>query len=143
MVINHRCQQVVCRADRMEVTGEMQVDVFHRNNLCVSAAGCTALNAEYRAKGWLTKRYHNVLSKLLHSVSQTYGGRGLSFSCRSRVDRCYQNQFSVLFICLLQEIVIDLRFVLSVLLQVFLVNARFLRDFGNRLHGTFLCNFDV
>ena len=98
VVVDHCCQQVVCCADRMEVAGEMKVDILHRHNLCVSAACCSALYTEYRSKGRLTKRYHNVLAKLLHTVCKTYGRRSLSFSCRSRVDRCYQDQLAVLFI---------------------------------------------
>ena len=79
----------------MEVTSEVQVDILHRNDLCISAACCSALYAEYRSEGRLTKRYHNIFTKLLHTICQTYRRRRLSFSCRSRVDRRYENQLSV------------------------------------------------
>ena len=100
MVVDHSCQQVVCCADRMEVTGEVKVDVFHRNNLCISAACSAALYTKYRSQGWLTECYHNVFAKLLHTICQTYGCGGLSFSCRSRVDGGNKDQLAVLFVCL-------------------------------------------
>ena len=50
MVVDHCCKQVVCCTDCVEIACEMEVDVFHRYYLCVSAACCTALNAEYRSK---------------------------------------------------------------------------------------------
>ena len=39
---------------------------------------------------------NNLLTDLAHTICQTYGCGGLSFSCRSRVDSSYKNQFSVL-----------------------------------------------
>ena len=95
MVVDHCCKKVICCADRMEVTGKVQVDILHRNNLCISAACCSALYAEYRSEGRLTKRYHNIFTKLLHTICQTYRCGRLSFSCRSWVDRRYENQLSV------------------------------------------------
>ena len=80
---------------RMEITGKVKIDILHRNYLCVSAAGRSAFYTEYRSKGRLTKRYHNLLAKLLHTICKTYGSSSLSFSCRSRIDSRYQNQFPV------------------------------------------------
>ena len=96
VVVDHRCQQVVCRADRVEVTCKVKVDVLHRDYLCVSSACSSALYAEYRSEGRLTQRYHNLLADLCETVCQTYGGRGLSFACRRRVDRRYKDQLAVL-----------------------------------------------
>ena len=50
VVVDHGCQQVVCCTDRMEVTCEVKVDIFHRNYLSISAAGCSAFYTEYRSK---------------------------------------------------------------------------------------------
>ena len=100
VVVDHCCQQVVCRADRMEITGEVKVDIFHRNNLCISAACCSAFYSEYRSEGRLTKSYHYFLAKLLHSICQTYGSSGFSFSCGCRVDSGNQDQLAILALCL-------------------------------------------
>ena len=143
VVVNHRCQQVVRCADCVEVAGEVKVDILHRNYLCVSAACCSALYAEYRSQGRLTKGYHNLFANLLHTVCQAYGCGSLSFSCRSRVDSSYQNQLAVFSRFLLQQIVVNFCFVLSVLLQIFVVDTCLCRDVSNRQHLCFLCDFDV
>ena len=49
VVVDHGCQQVVSCADGMEVTGKVQVNIFHRNYLCVSAAGCSTFYTEDRS----------------------------------------------------------------------------------------------
>jgi hypothetical protein len=50
MIVEHRRQQRVRGRDRVEITREVQVDVFHRNDLRVTAAGRTALDAEDRSE---------------------------------------------------------------------------------------------
>ena len=50
VVVHHRRQQVVGDADSMKVTGEMQVDVFHRQDLRVTAASSAAFHAKARAQ---------------------------------------------------------------------------------------------
>ena len=51
MVVEHGSQEVIGSADCVEVTGEMQVDVFHRDDLGITAAGSAALDAEDRTEG--------------------------------------------------------------------------------------------
>ena len=79
----------------MEVTGEVQVYILHGYNLCVAAAGCSALYAEDRSQGRLTKSYHNLLAKLLKSVRKAYRSRSLSLAGRGGVDSGYKNQLSI------------------------------------------------
>ena len=50
MVVQQRSQQVVGQRDGIEVTREMQVDVFHRHDLGVSAARSASLHTEHRAE---------------------------------------------------------------------------------------------
>ena len=50
MVVEHGGEQVVRRADGVKVAGEVQVDVLHRHDLRVAAAGRAALASEYRAE---------------------------------------------------------------------------------------------
>ena len=143
MVVDHGCQQVVGCSYGMEVTGEMKVDILHGNYLRVSAACCSALNAEYRSKGRLTEGYTYFFAQFAQSVCQTYGGSGLSFTCRCGVDGGNQNQFSIRFVSLLQHVVVDFSLVITVLLQIFCINASLCSDLGNRGHGSFLCDFNV
>jgi hypothetical protein len=46
VVVDQRRQQVVRRPDGMEVAGEMEVDVLHRHDLGIAAAGRAAFHAE-------------------------------------------------------------------------------------------------
>ena len=49
VVVDHRGEQVVRRRDGVEVAGEVQVELLHRQDLAVAAAGGAALDAERRA----------------------------------------------------------------------------------------------
>ena len=115
MVVDHCCKKVVCCADCMEVTCKMKVDIFHRNNLCIAAACCAAF----------------------------YTCSCFSLACRCRVDSCNKDQLAVLFVGFFQKIVVDFCFVLSVLLQIFVINTCFCSDLSNWFHFAFLCDFDV
>ena len=144
MVIEHRSQQVVGSADGVEVAGEVQVDVLHGDDLCVAAAGSTALDAEHGAQRGLTQSDHDVLAQLAHTVSQTHGGSGLAFACGGGVDGGDENQLAVGLVShVLQDLIVNLGLVLAVLLQILLVYTGGLGHFGDRLHYGFLCDFDV
>jgi hypothetical protein len=52
-VVEHRREQRVRRRDRVEVTGEVEVDVVHRQHLRVAAARRAALHAEDRTEARL------------------------------------------------------------------------------------------
>ncbi len=58
MIVDHRGEQIVGRADGMEVAGEMQVDLVHRHDLGVAAAGRAAFHAEARAEARLAQADH-------------------------------------------------------------------------------------
>ena len=62
VIVDERRQQVVSQRDRGEVAGEMQVDVFHRHDLRVAAAGGAALHAEHRAERGLAQADQRLLA---------------------------------------------------------------------------------
>ena len=62
VVVDQRGQQVVGERDRGEVAGEVQVDVLHRHDLRVAAAGRAALHAEHRAQRRLAQADHRPLA---------------------------------------------------------------------------------
>ena len=53
VVVDHRREQIVGGADGVEIAGEMEVDVLHRHDLRVAAAGRAALHAEAGAEARL------------------------------------------------------------------------------------------
>ena len=46
--IDRRGHQIVRRRNRVDVAGQVQVEVFHRDDLRIAAARCAALDAERR-----------------------------------------------------------------------------------------------
>jgi len=50
MVVDEGGAKVVRGSDGVNVTGQMQVDVLHRNHLRVSATGGASVDAEHRAE---------------------------------------------------------------------------------------------
>ena len=67
--VEHRRQQVVGGADRVDVAGEVEVEVLHRHHLCHAAAGGAALDAEHRAE----RRLAQAGDRLLADVAETLG----------------------------------------------------------------------
>src|SRR5215510_6432972 len=74
VVVDHGSEQVVRRRDRVEVTGEVEVDVLHRNDLSIAAAGRAALHTERRPEARLAQAQHGLLADVIERVSETDGG---------------------------------------------------------------------
>ena len=142
-VIYHSCKEVVCRADGVHITGKVKVDILHGNDLRIAAACCTALYTEHGAHRRLAKSSHRVFAQSGKRIDQTDGRGGFSLTGRCRIDGGYKNQFSVGSVHVIHEFVRNFCLVLSVALQVLFGNSGFLRNLGNRLHDTFLCNLNV
>ena len=143
VVVEHGCQQVVGRPDGMEVTGKMQVDVLHGHHLSIPAAGCSALDAEYRPQGRLAQRDGHVLSDAPESIAQADGRGGLSLACRRRGDRGHQDQLSVLFRPGLEHSRVDLGLVAPIGLYIGFLDVGLRSDLLNGLHLTRLSNFNI
>ena len=144
MVVQDGAQQVVCRADGVKVAGEMQVDVLHRHDLCIAAAGSAALDAEYRTQGRLAQSDDGFFANLLHRLSKTDGCGGLAFTRRSRVDSGDQDQFAVrLVFQTFGKVVRKLCLVVTVRFQLLRTDTERTGYFGDGLHSTLLGDFDV
>ncbi len=98
MVIDHSTQEVVCAGDGVEVSGKVEIDVFHRDNLRVSSAGSSAFDAEYGTEGWFAKCNDCLFTDLGHRLTKTDCCRGLTLAGRRRIDGRDQDQFAVWFI---------------------------------------------
>ena len=92
--VEHRREQVVGRADRVDVAGEVQVEVLHRHDLGHAAAGGAALDAEHRARataragtppGACRSRRGPASGR---PASSSCPRRPWSASCRSRTRAC-------------------------------------------------------
>ena len=144
VVVEHRGEQVVGRADGVHVAREVEVDVLHRDDLSVAAAGGAALDAEDRAEGGLAQSDHALLADVAEAVAEADGRRRLAFAGRGRRDGRDEDELAVgLIFQLVEDVEVDFRLVVAVLLEVLLVNAGRLGDFSDVGKLCSLGNFDV
>jgi hypothetical protein len=130
VIVQQGRNQIVRSRYGVEVAGEMKVDIFHRDNLRVSAAGCSAFYAEARSERGFANGGDGILSDFVQSHGQTDIDRGFSFPCGRGIDRCNQNEFAVFFVFLAgQNIQRYFYFVLTVLFEIFLFQTQFFSDF--------------
>ena len=94
VVVDQRGEQVVRGGDRGEVAGEVQVDVGHRHDLAVAAAGRAALHPEHRAHRRLAQAGHRLLAQPVQRVGEADGGGGLALAGRRRRERRHQHQLA-------------------------------------------------
>ena len=144
VIVEHGREQVVGRADGVEVAREVQVDVLHRHHLGVTAAGRAALDAEDRAERGLAQGDHDVLADLSHAVGQADRRRRLAFARGRGRDRRDEDQLAVGALAVAQQVhVVDLGLVAAVELQILFIDPRSLRHLGDELHGRSLGDLDV
>ena len=94
-VVEHRREQRVRARDRVEVAGEMEVDVLHRNHLRISAARRAALHAEHRPQTRLAHAQHRVRSHAPQRLRQADAHGALALAGRRRTDRRDQHEPSL------------------------------------------------
>ena len=136
VVVQHGGQQVVGRADGVEIAGEVQIDVFHGHDLGVAAAGRAALDAEDGPERRLAQRHHHVLADLAQAVGQADRGRRLAFAGGRGRDGRDQHELAVGTLAVFEEIdVVDLGLGAAVELQILPVDPRAARHFLDRKHG--------
>jgi len=95
VIVDHRGEQVVRRCDGVEIAGEMQVDVLHRNDLRKTAAGRPALHAEAGTEAGFAQREQRVAADAVHAVGETDRHRGLALAGRRRRDRGDEDQLAI------------------------------------------------
>ena len=67
----------------MKIAGEMKIDVFHGDNLCIAAASRAALNTHDWSLGGLTQGNDGLLAQLIQGVGKAdeHGGLALAGRC--------------------------------------------------------------
>ena len=83
VVVDHRGEQVVGRGDRVEVAGEVEIDLLHRRHLRPAAAGGASLHAEARPKARLAQADHRPPAQRVQRVAETDGGGRLALARRA------------------------------------------------------------
>ncbi len=113
VVVDHRREQIVRRGDGVEISGEMEIDVLHRHDLRITAAGCAALGAETWPERRFAQAQHRFLADPVERIGQPDRGGRLAFTRRCRVDRGDQDQLT-LFSRRRDAGQVDLRFEMAV-----------------------------
>ena len=143
VVVEHGGQQVVGRADGVEVAGEVEIDVLHGHYLGVAAARRAALDAEHGAKRGLAQGDNDVLADAAQTVGQADGGRGLALARGRGRDGRDEDQPAIRLVALAQQSRVDLGLPAAVLLQILFVDMRPRRDLGDGLHPAGLGDLNV
>ncbi len=92
MIVNQGREQVVGRGYGVKVTGQVEVDVFHRENLGVTASGCTAFDAEHWPHGGLSNHAGGGLADAAQGLGEANRGDRFSFTEGCGVDGGHQNE---------------------------------------------------
>ena len=80
----------------VEVTGEVQVDIFHGNDLGITPACGSALDPETGTKTWLSQTGDGLFANTVQGISQTNAGCCLALTRRGRRNRRYQDKLPFL-----------------------------------------------
>jgi hypothetical protein len=86
-VVEERRREVVGRPDRVDVAGQVEVEVLHRDDLAVAAAGRAALDPEHRPERGLADADRGLVADVVQAPAQPDGRRRLALAERRRRDR--------------------------------------------------------
>ena len=95
VIVDQRREQIVGLRDRIEVAGEMEVDVLHRDHLRVAAARGASLDAEHRAQRRLAQTDERLLADEIERIAQAYSRSGLALAGGRWRDRGDQDQLAI------------------------------------------------
>ena len=80
VVVDERGPEVVGGTDRMDVAGQVKVEVSHRDDLAVAAARRSALDPEHGAEGGLADADRRLPTDAVESLGEPDGRRRLAFA---------------------------------------------------------------
>jgi hypothetical protein len=95
VVVDHRREEIVGGGDGVEISGKVQVDIVHRHDLGVAAAGSAPLHAEARTKRGLAEADDGTLADAVETIAQADRGGGLALAGGCRGDGGDEDQLAV------------------------------------------------
>ena len=132
VVVDERGEGVVGGADGVEIAGEVQVDVFHRQHLRVAAASRAAFHAKDRAERGLAQGDDGALAETVERVGESDSDGGFAFARGRRVDGGDEDEFAGR--AALRR---DFRLVFAVVFELVFSDADFGGNGADGLHGGF------
>src|SRR5205807_6420426 len=142
--LQHRREQVVGGPDGVDVAGEVEVQVLHRDDLRVPAARRAALDAEDRAERRLAQAEHRPLADPAEPLRERDGRGRLPLARRRRRDRGDANELSLRrALEALQHRQVDLRLVATVQLDLVALEPASQRELVDRLERRLLRDLEA
>ena len=128
----------------MHIPSKMQIYIFHRNDLRITASGCSALYTENRSQRRFSKCQYRISACFIHCLCQTNADGCFTFSCRSRINSSNKYKLTVFFICQFSiQLLRKLSLIFSVEFHIIRINSQILSYIHNRLHLSLVSNFDI
>ena len=143
VVIDHRGEQVVCGTYRVDIAGKMQVNILHRHYLRIAASTGSALYAEHRTERRLAQRRGGAFPDMPQRIGKPYRSRGLALARGSRCDGGDKNELPLPARTPAQVVKVYLCLEAPIVLKIFFVYIKLLRNFPYRAHAAALCNSQV
>ena len=127
----------------MEVAGKMEIDLLHREYLCISASCSSTLHAETWTEGRFTQGKDRLLADLVHAKGKSYRNGSLADAGLGRGDGSHENKITILYLLFIYERDIHLGHMASIMSHMLLVDAIFTCKllYLFQLYAT--CNFNV
>ncbi len=95
VVVQQGRQQVIRRADGVEVPGKVKVDILHGHHLGMAAPRRAPLHPEHRTQGRLPQAQKHVLVQPFQRVRQPHAGGGFALPGRGGIDGGDQDELSL------------------------------------------------
>ena len=143
VVINDGGQGVGCRGNGMKIAGEVKIDVFHGDDLCIAAASRAALNTHHWTLGGLAQCNDGLLAQLVQGVGKANENGGLAFTGRCGRYAGDKHQLALVFLGIVHLGDIDFGFGGAVGNHGVGRNARLGRDLRDWLQLVGLGNFNI
>ena len=135
VVVEERRGQVVGRADGVVVAGQVEVEVLHRHDLAVAAAGRAALDAEDRPERRLADGDRRAHADAVEALGEADGRGRLALAERRRRDGRDEDLVAVGSVGqAAQDVEADLGLVRPVELELLGQQAELGADVGDRAH---------
>ena len=138
MIVEYSGYEIVRARYSMQISRKMKVDIFHRSYLSHTAAGRSALDAEYGSQRRFSECKAYLFAEFRHAVRQAYRSGRLALSERGRIYCGNKYEFAFFVVPL-----IDFGFILAVLLIVVVRKPELCGYFGYRLQCHAVCDFDI
>ena len=143
IVVEQGCNHVVGRGDRMEVAREVEIDLVHRQHLCIAPAGGTAFLTEAGTEGRLTQCHDSILADGVHAERQTHADRRLADAGLGGTDSGHEDEVVLAHGFFLDGTDVHLGDVLTVAFSLLRVDTQLPDDVVDGTENCRLCNFDI